>query len=674
MDSLILFLFFSVLIALGVSYFQYFHNAKKIYKYTYILFALKALSFIFLFLLLYNPIIKSESYIEEKPLLNILVDDSKSISFLKQEDNITSSIDAIQNASQLHEKFSVNSFTFGKSLSLFDSLGFSNPQTNIFQAIETVESLNSKPNSVTILLSDGNQTFGNDYEFLKPKTVIYPLVFGDTASYEDISIANVNVNKYSYINNQFPVEVLLTYNGKSEQKAQFNIAKNGKNLYSKSILFSNTKKSTTISTYLNSTNKGLQYYDVTVTPFSGEKNTNNNKSFFTIDVIDETSKVALLSSVLHPDLGAIKKSIETNKERKVTLFVSDFDSFKASDYQIIILYQPNQNFNEVWREIKTLKANYLIITGTKTDWSFINQLDIGFQKNAINTQEYFYPTYNPLFTAFYQEDIGFTNFPPLIDQFGEITISNESDNLLEQTVNGIKIKQPLFTILNNDKNRVGVLFGEGIWKWRATVYRRSNSFEDFDKFMSNVMQLLKSKDKRDRLDIITEAEYSSNENILIKAYYTDENYRFDNRASLELLLRNKNTKEEIVLPFSLGMNVYELKLDGLSSGLYTYQVQVKNQNIIKKGSFKVNEFSIEEQFLNANHEKLEKLALNSGGKLYYPSQVNDLINELVISNRFYSTQRTEIQENQLIDKKWIMLIIVILISAEWFLRKYYGKI
>jgi len=232
----------------------------------------------------------------------------------------------------------------------------------------------------------------------------------------------------------------------------------------------------------------------------------------------------------------------------------------------------------------------------------------------------------------------------------------------------------LFTILNNDKNRVGVLFGEGIWKWRATVYRRSNSFEDFDKFISNVMQLLKSKDKRDRLDIITEAEYSSNENILIKAYYTDENYRFDNRASLELLLRNKNTKEEIVLPFSLGMNVYELKLDGLSSGLYTYQVQVKNQNIIKKGSFKVNEFSIEEQFLNANHEKLEKLALNSGGKLYYPSQVNDLINELVISNRFYSTQRTEIQENQLIDKKWIMLIIVILISAEWFLRKYYGKI
>ncbi len=63
---------------------------------------------------------------------------------------------------------------------------------------------NSK--SAILLLSDGNQTVGADYEFygeqLQPS--VYPVAIGDTTQYEDIAIGNVNSNRYAFLKNKYP--------------------------------------------------------------------------------------------------------------------------------------------------------------------------------------------------------------------------------------------------------------------------------------------------------------------------------------------------------------------------------------------------------------------------------------------------------------------------------------
>ena len=56
-----------------------------------------------------------------------------------------------------------------------------------------------------IIMTDGNQTLGVDYRNLKSQQPIFPIVFGDTTNYKDISISQLNVNKYTYVGNQFPV-------------------------------------------------------------------------------------------------------------------------------------------------------------------------------------------------------------------------------------------------------------------------------------------------------------------------------------------------------------------------------------------------------------------------------------------------------------------------------------
>ncbi len=89
---------------------------------------------------------------------------------------------------------------------MLDSLSFIENQTNIYMAINRVEALNKNTAIPVILISDGNQTTGNSYPFISTKKNVFPLIIGDTIPKSDVRIAQINVNKYSYLKNRFPVE------------------------------------------------------------------------------------------------------------------------------------------------------------------------------------------------------------------------------------------------------------------------------------------------------------------------------------------------------------------------------------------------------------------------------------------------------------------------------------
>ena len=639
-----------------------------------LLFSLKTFSLFLLILLFINPTIKTTELKDHKPILNILVDNSKSIPFFKEDKGLERFLQNIRTNKSLNSKFEVNEFTFGKSLKQLDSLSFNDNETNISKGIVSLNELNKNKIAPIVLLTDGNQTIGNDYEFINSNQNIYPIVFGDTIKYKDLKISQLNVNKYSYIKNKFPVEVLLNYEGKEAIKTSFSIFKNGKTVFTKRIAFSSQENSKTITTNLTSNKEGLQYYSASIRKIEGEKNIKNNSKNFSIEVIDEQTKVLILTSVLHPDLGALKKAIESNKQRSVEVFLIDKLKKQINDFQLIILYNPNNKFKSIFNEIKSKSINYFLISGSNTDWNFINKLQLGFTKKAINQTENYGGVFNNSFLTFSQKDINFNQFPPLKDVFGEITISKEHQTLLHQNINGVQTKQPLLATFEQNSQKSGVLFGEGLWKWRAASFLNSNSFQEFDEFMGNFVQYLASSKKRSRLEVNGESLYSANSTISISAFYTDKNYLFDDRASLEITITNTKSKETTKLPFSLMNNSYQAEIENLKPGNYTYKVVVNGQSINKYGRFKITENLIEEQFTNANDDKLGKLANKTGGKLFYKNQLKDLTNELLNNKSYYTTQKSITKEQSLIDWKWILFIVISLFTIEWFVRKYNGKI
>ncbi|CAM1370797.1 VWA domain-containing protein [Tenacibaculum xiamenense] len=672
MESLtLIYVVVALLVSLAVAFFQYFYKERKQPKITIALFALRALSLFFIGILLINPQFNVVSTENIKPIVSLLIDDSKSTSIFNEEKNVENIVEAIKANEKLNEKFEVIPFSFGESLKPLDSLTFEKGNTDINEAIATVNKLYPKHKLATILVTDGNQTTGNDYEYYSTKNKIYPVVLGDTTKYQDIQLTQLNVNKYSYIKNKFPVEALIHYEGDESVSSVFTITHKGRRVFTKKLEFSPNQTSQTVSTTLTSNEKGVQYYQASISRLSGEKNTKNNYKSFSVEVIDEQTKVLLLSSILHPDLGALKKSIESNKQRKVDIKIMNKDTFVLDDYQMYVFYQPNFHFRRVFEQIST---DYLLISGTKTDWRFLSTLGLGVNRTVINQQEVSTASYNDQFLTFLQENIGFEEFPPLEDTFGKIELTRSNQVLLSQNIGGVDSGQPLLATLEEGENNTMILFGEGIWKWRAASFMKDKTFESFDAFTGNIVQYLATNKKRSRLEVKAKSIYPANESITFSAFYVDKNYRFDNRASLELRITNKETKKVVNLPFSLMNNSYQVSVEGLEPGSYSYQVSVKNQTIKKFGRFNITEFEIEDQFVNANEAKLKKLALNTKGKLFYKNEIESLISELNSDTEYFTIQKSTTSKKNLIEWYWILMLIVFLLSLEWFIRKYYGRI
>ena len=663
----------AIVLSLSIGYLQYFYKEKYSIKNAVVLFCLRSSSIFLLLLLFINPIIHRVELQSIKPVLTILVDNSRSISFLNQEKHITSYIQNIKNDLEIGKRFDLIKFSFGTKLKKIDSLSFTETQTNISEAITSQNQLYSDKIAPIILLTDGNQTIGNDYEFTSFNQKIFPIVFGDTMQYKDLKIDQLNVNKYSYLKNKFPVEVFLSYRGEETISSVFSIFKNGTTVFSKKIQLSPTNNSITILTNISADKKGLQHYTASIRKIKDEKNIQNNIKKFSVEVIDEQTKVLILTSILHPDLGALKKSIESNKQRSVE--ISRIDDFNNSidDYQLVILYQVNNKFSKVIREIKLKNTNYLLVSGVNTNWNFLNNQQLNISKDYLNQIENYGAIFNDSYATFSQKDIGFNEFPPLKDKFGDITLAKEHQILLYQQINGMDNNQPLLVTFDDKDYKSGILFGEGIWKWRSASFLDGTSFFDFDQFINNLIQYLTSNEKRSRLNTNIKTSYPSNSTIDITAYFRDKTYKLDRRASLEITLTNKKNKT-ITYPFRLINNSYQTTIENLNSGVYTYVISVVDQQLQLQGAFRIKNNQIEEQFMNANYDKLSKIAEKTGGKLYFKNDFSKLKKALLNDKSFLTTQKERIITQQLIDWKWILSLIVLLFTIEWFFRKSLGKI
>ena len=670
----IIYIIIALLFSIAISWFLYFYQQKGQRNVDFVLFGLRCISVFLLLLLFINPTIDRKQFIIQKSKLSVLVDNSTSIKFFQKDTLVQSIIDDFKTHSELNERFDINYYSFGDKFQLNDSLQFNESQTNIADPLNKVNKVLINDSNAIVLITDGNQTVGNDYEYSSIKNPVFPLVVGDTTQYEDVKISQLNVNRYSFINNQFPVEIFLQYEGNQSLKLRYTIENKGKIIYSKLISFSPQKNSQRIEASIKATQEGSNFYKAKIEYLENEKNKTNNLKNFSVEVIDKQTEVLILSSFYHPDLGALKKSIESDQQRKVSIRTLSKNNIKLNDFQLVILYQPNNDFKEIINDLTTKKANYFLISGSKTDWNFVNNQNIGIRKNYLNQDENYTASFNAGFLNFSQKDIGFDNFPPLVNKYGETSISIPHQTLFFQNINGFTTQEPLLATSNVNNHKKVFLMGEGLWKWRSTSYLNSNSFQDFDEFIGNLVQFASSKKVRNRIDVNIEPIYNANARIQVGAFYVDENYQFDDRATLLFTTINKETKEKKVIPFSLTNNSYQLELTVLESGDYEYSVDVEGQNITKKGVFKINQFEIEQQFTNANKEKLQRLSNKSEGVLYFENQETSLIDQLLTDKRFLSIQKSVNTKEELINLKWLLAIIVFLLSSEWLTRKYFGKI
>ena len=673
----VLYIIIAIIISILLAIFMYGYKTKFSKTTKWIYGSLRFVTIFSVLLLLINPIFKTETFSLIKPKLPILIDNSESISELNQTLNVYDFVTSLKSNKDLNEKFELSFYTFGNEFKINDSLTFNEKNTNISEALSIINQLFKDEVAPTILVTDGNQTLGNNYEYnsINFKNSIYPIVIGDSTKYLDLKIEQLNTNRYAFLKNNFPVEIILVYQGSKNITTQFEVKKGTTTVYKANIVFTKKDKTKILKFTLPASSVGFNKYTAQINPITEEKNKINNSKQFVVEVIDQSTKVLIVSDIVHPDIGAIKRAIESNEQRKVTI-KKPFEALSiVNDHQLIILYQPNRSFTNIYSEINKLNKNTLVFTGQQTDWYFLNNIQDNYIKEVTNQSENVVGILNKNYSAFVINDIDFSDYRPLKTLFGPLEIVVPYDNLLGQSIDGFETETSLLATTELNSSRNAIFDGEGIWKWRAQSFIESKDYNEFDNFFGKVIQYLSSNKRRSRLEVSYKNFYYNNKPIRISAQYFDKNFVFNSNANLSILVTNTGSKQSFEYPLLLKRNYYEIDLNNLKAGEYVFRVSVNDEiKLTRNGTFTILDFNVEQQFLNPDVTKLSRLATNTKGKSFFISDSFSLIDTLIKDDNFKQVEISKEKIEPLIEWIYLLGLIILSLSIEWFLRKYNGLI
>ncbi len=654
---------------------------------------LGALRFAALFLisiLLLNIFVKRNLQRTEKPILAIAVDNSESMLMRGpgSADSLKSFMYQLkQTAEKLQDKYNVKFFGFGFGMQPcgVDQLNFSEKYTDISQMMESMQSTLYNTNSgALVLCSDGIYNRGQNpvYPAQNLGKKIYTVTMGDTSAYMDIVAAKTVYNETAFLGNEFPLQITMNARMLKGKSTLCEVKRNGKVEFAQNISILSNNFTHEISTTLKAEQKGLQKYTISFSAIDGEITTANNSRDIMIEVVDDKHKVLILSAMPHPDVAAIRNALSSN--RGLDVEVSTVDKFEksVSGYNLVILVQiPSISINcdKIISEIKSKNIPTMFLLGTTTDFAKFNDINncLSISKKSDRFEEVSY-TENARFSLF-SFDNGVEEFlskaPPLYCAFGEYNTLAQTQVFGNQLVKGVATDKPLIAVSDPSKSRTAVISGEGIWRWRIDCYKRYFNHEKFDLLISRLCQFLITRTDKERFSIATRSIFSENEPVYFNAKVMNELMEPDREAEVNITVSAENNTSENYKMEHSG-NGYYLRIDNLKPGTYTYTARAitGGKTLTKQGMFSVSEIKTEAENLIANAAIMQKIASQTGGKNFGPGDIQALEDALLSDDTIRPVVYSDTTSAPLMSFKWLFALIVILLSAEWFLRKFWGTI
>ena len=426
---------------------------------------------------------------------------------------------------------------------------------------------------------------------------------------------------------------------------------------------------------------GIIHYQLTLTNLPGEVTYRNNVKDIYVEVLDGRQKILLVANSPHPDIAAFKQAIESNKNYQLDIvYAADFAN-KLNDYNLVILHQlPSANYNadNILQQAKALKKSILFIVGSQTSIAALNKVQtaLNISGNANRFNDVLAKTNKDfnLFTVTDATKMAITKLPPLENFFGEYKVSGAVQTLLYQNINNVETDYPLWLFADELDSKIGIIAGEGLWRWKFYDYMQNKNFEAFDEIVNKSVQYLAVKgDKRPFQVTLPKNIFQDNEAITFEAQLYNANYEMVNTPDVDLKIKSEDGKE---YPFKINKtdNYYTLNAGFLSVGNYSYLASTKlGTNAYKaEGKFSISALQLEELRTVADHKVMYKLASQHHGQMYHANDFEKIADDIQAKNQLkpilYDTFLTE----SAINLKWIFFLILILLSAEWFLRKYLG--
>ena len=652
-------------LSIALSYFLYFQGLfKSTLWQRRLLFFLRFATFFILTFFLLKPYINQFVNYKEKPIILVGVDNSTSI--LANADSIYYRAEFLKNINNLKSEFQndfqIELYGFGEKVERNPIIDFKDRKTNISDYINEISDIYSNRNVVAnIIASDGIYNSGSNpmyinYSFNAP---LYTLCLGDTSTKKDLELTSVSYNEIAYLGNFFPISANVLSKYSKGELLEINIYEGDTLLIKKEKLINSNYEINTFDFKLNAKSVGINNYRVEVKVINGEQNTLNNTKNIFIDILDSQQKILLLSDVSHPDIAAISKSIQSNENYDLIVQnTSDFDG-DYSPYSLLIAFQLSitdsniPTFYFLGNSSQEISLDWFSYLPSKSNLNEVN--------SAFNSFSLF--SLNKKWKSWLEE------LPPLYSPSAQYNFNSEHYHLFTQKIFGITTQKPIITFSKQGEYRQAICAVEGLWKWRLYEFLETSDHKLFDELINKSIQFLSVIEDKRPFRLRHEKIIYENESLIIEADLYDSNYEIISGAEISLLILDEDENEYNFL-FDNNDISYMLELNDLIVGNYSYEAKVlyDGKQLFSNGKFSVLPLELEKMSSQANFQILNNLSNKYDGKSFNFNQFQNLKNELSLIEAQSLTYTNE-TNNDLINSKWIFIILFVFLSFEWFLRK-----
>jgi hypothetical protein len=687
------FLIFCVLLGLGYALLLYYRDTtfREQSKNLHIwLGLLRWIAVTLLSALLLSPLLKSLLTETKKPVVVLAQDQSESIAVDLQGEALEQYKQQWQQLKDgLSENYEVHEIGFGDQVREGVDFSFNDKITNFSALLRGVYDLYGGQNlGAVVLASDGvyNQGSSPAYTDVAIAAPVYTVALGDTTPKKDLLIKRVFHNKIAYFGDKFTLQIDLAANNCGGQQTVLNVSKvvdgQAKTLQSIPVSINGNDYFTTKEVQIEADQPGVAEYRITVANLPGEATTTNNRKEILIDILDARQKVLLLANSPHPDISALRTTLEGNKNYQISIAYIADPGIDVNKFDFVVLHNLPSKTSDIAGILKTLNDRGIprfFVAGMQTNYASLGKAQglVAMQSDGRQSDDV-QGNVSPQFAAFsLNPNVAevLPRFNPVTSAFGNFAATPQAQVLLRKRIGKVDTDQPLLAVGEVNGAKTGIFLGEGLWKWRLFDFLQHQNHEVFDELIGKTVQYLSVKEDKRKFRVNQDKNiFNENEPVTFGAELYDDNYNLTNEPDVSMSIRNREGKEFTYTFNKLG-KAYSLNAGILPTGTYTYKAGTtfNGQALSYEGRFSVQPIQLELFETTANHAVLRALSAKFGGETVFPAQLASIADKIknnqTVKPVIYQTTTT----NPLINLKWIFALLALLLTAEWFLRRYFGS-
>lgn len=635
--------------------------------------------------LLLNPLFKREESNVISPTIVLAIDNSTSAKVIKSDEFISKLRDL---ASELaNENLSIAFRTLTEDnieAENLDKITFDAKSTNLSQLLASLATDYEGQNLTdVVVISDGIVNAGVSPAFLTYPFRVHTVGVGDTTQKRDVRIIGLYANQVAYVGNTFPIEAEINaYSFAGKQVTA--LLKKGDQIVDKQLVnFSSEDDIKRVSFKVKEDKEGIQRYRVEVLPIAGEASTKNNRQDTYVEIIDGKEKILLLAMAPHPDIKAFRAIIDKNELYDLTIKVNSSDNFKDLDnidFDILILHQfPDMEGRSRQFLPKLLARNKptFFILGAQSDIMTFNGMQeaigINAQAGRVDQVTAVQNTAFKRYNLSPEQTQILSKFPTMTAPFGDYRPSSRSDVILWQQVGNVVTTRPLLVVNTNVNRKTAVLTGEGVWRWRMEEFDLTNAQVVVDDIVSKAIQLISVKEDKRKLRVYTTLPtYGVDDVISFENEVYNNIYEriFDQPVTLTLT-NEKGVAKTFNYTTTADKTSYEVAQ--LTAGVYRYKATAKvlGKNETAEGQFVVSDVSLEDLNTTADFGLLRAVSQQNNGKFVNYSEIDKLKSIIQAFDRAGKALSTE-SIDEVISQRWVLILLLLLVTIEWAVRKYLG--